>query len=177
MESERPPETLHPGWRLKLPSNINTLISNWECSIPTTPILLKAPDPSKIFVIPPAPNDKPAKGSSNAPARENVLQYLYTNYFSLPNKIPEIHQAAFDNNPQFIAPTETWLSSDISNLEMHIPGYTITRQDFRGWRAGCVFVYHDIFFPPSLLKAASSTTADCPCLVVSISCLESSCKW
>ncbi|KAA3680178.1 uncharacterized protein DEA37_0009933 [Paragonimus westermani] len=72
------------------------------------------------------------------PNEEVALKCVYTNCLSLLNKLPEIRQLVHDTSPHILALTETWLSADISDNELHVPGYSLYRTDSsRGRMGGC----------------------------------------
>ena len=56
---------------------------------------------------------------------ESVVKCLLTNTLSLTNKIREFHQLAHDTNPHLICITETWLTSEIPDGELLIPGLNL----------------------------------------------------
>lgn len=63
------------------------------------------------------------------------LSLLYTNVRSLLPKIDHLRVTAINASPHVICLTETWLSSDISDSEAYIPGYSLFRAD-RNRRGG-----------------------------------------
>ena len=81
---------------------------------------------------------------------ESVLKCLPTNTLSLTNKIPEFHQLAHDTNRHLICITETWLTSEIPDGQLLIPGFNLYRTDSSRGRAGGVGVYASTLLPPPL---------------------------
>ena len=66
------------------------------------------------------------------------------------NKILEFHQLAHDTNPHLICITETWLTSEIPDGELLIPGFNLYRNDSSRGQAGGVRVYASTLLPPPL---------------------------
>ena len=48
---------------------------------------------------------------------------------SIRNKLDELHILVQERRPDIIGITESWLNSDISTAEVHLPGYIVHRQD------------------------------------------------
>ena len=64
------------------------------------------------------------------------------------NKTPFLHDLATSRNCLWLAVTETWLSSNVldSELLVHMPGYSVIRQDRQGRQRGgvCLFLREDL---------------------------------
>lgn len=58
-------------------------------------------------------------------------------------KSPEIRDLAQDNEPQLIAIIETWLTSDIRDSWIAVPGFLAIRHGSSKGRAGAVLLYYD----------------------------------
>ncbi|MES9973438.1 MAG: reverse transcriptase domain-containing protein [Candidatus Thiodiazotropha sp.] len=82
---------------------------------------------------------------------ESVFKCYYTNCLSLCNKIPELRQLVKENNPSLLALTETWLTSDVLDGEILLPGYHVIRADSQRGRNGGIAIYLREDMPPSLL--------------------------
>ena len=80
---------------------------------------------------------------SNLPSnndRDRTLTVMYFNARSLLPKLDELRMLAVDSNPDIICIVETWLSQDITNEEVSIPGYLLHRKD-RNRNGGGVLMY------------------------------------
>ena len=64
------------------------------------------------------------------------------------NKVPFLHDPATNRNCLWLAITETWLNPNIldSDLLIHMPGFTVLRQDRQGRIRGgvCLFLREDL---------------------------------
>jgi len=72
-------------------------------------------------------------GSSN-------ISIMYFNCRSIVPKFDELVCLCLANKPSIVCLTETWLCSDILDSELHIPNYSIVRQD-RNRHGGGVAIY------------------------------------
>ncbi|CAH8649897.1 unnamed protein product [Dicrocoelium dendriticum] len=88
----------------------------------------------------------PSSRTSNI---KNGLRVILANVRTLRNKLDEIPLLIFEQQPDLIAFTETWLSSDISDSEVHVSGYQLLRCDRFGGRSGGGV----IFYTKNYLKA------------------------
>ena len=90
------------------------------------------------------------------------LKCLYTNFLSLPNKLREIKQLAYDKSPCVMAFTETWLTSEYRDSELAIPGFPLIRADSTHGRAGGVVIYllDDLSLPLFYFHLTSQPMAD-----------------
>ncbi|CAI2737970.1 unnamed protein product, partial [Dicrocoelium dendriticum] len=75
----------------------------------------------------------PSSRTSNI---KNGLRVILANVRSLRNKLDEIPLLITEQQPDLMAFTETWLSSDISDSEVHVSGYQLLRCDRFGGRSG-----------------------------------------
>ncbi len=71
-----------------------------------------------------------------APKRYDIPTILSANVRSLPKKVDEIEQIALLNSAGVICITESWLSPDIPDSSISIPGYNLFRKDRIG-TSGC----------------------------------------
>nr|VZI48449.1 unnamed protein product [Spirometra erinaceieuropaei] len=69
------------------------------------------------------------------------LRRLYTNVQSLISKIDELKLCLVDLSPDVLAITETWLSGNISDSQVALPGYQIYRRDREHRQGGGIVVY------------------------------------
>ena len=90
-------------------------------------------------------NSESANALSN-----NVLKILYYNARSLLPKFDELLILADSHNPDVICITESWLSGDIQDSEILIPGYQSLRHD-RNRHGGGVLMYVSHRFTVKLL--------------------------
>ena len=73
-------------------------------------------------------------------SHELVVKCIYTNCLSLLNKTEELRMLAYQSEPHIIALTETWLTEEILDNEVNLPGYSIFRADsLRGKTGGVCF--------------------------------------
>nr|VZI31980.1 unnamed protein product [Spirometra erinaceieuropaei] len=89
------------------------------------------------------------------------LRCLYTNAQSLISKLDELKLCLVELSPDVLAVTETWLSGNISDNEVALPGYQIYRRD-RGHRQGggiVVYVNDGLAVSDNTTKFACSTEA------------------
>ncbi|GAA48818.1 hypothetical protein CLF_102073 [Clonorchis sinensis] len=68
-------------------------------------------------------------GSSPSDAPETVLKRLTTSCLSSINKLRNIKQSAYLEQPSVVALTETWLAPEVSDVEILVSGYSIFRAD------------------------------------------------
>ena len=69
------------------------------------------------------------------------LSILYFNARSLLPKIDELQAVCLSVNPDIICITESWLSSDIEDLEIELPDYSSIRVDRNRHGGGIVIFY------------------------------------
>ncbi|BHF68944.1 hypothetical protein SprV_0301198500 [Sparganum proliferum] len=69
------------------------------------------------------------------------LRCLYTNAQSLLSKLDELKLCLAELSPDVLAVTETWLSGNISDSEIALPGYQIYRRDREHRQGGGIVVY------------------------------------
>nr|VZH90178.1 unnamed protein product [Spirometra erinaceieuropaei] len=69
------------------------------------------------------------------------LRCLYTNAQSLLSKLDELKLCLVELSPDVLAVTETWLSGNISDNEVALPGYQIYRRDREHRQGGGIVVY------------------------------------
>ncbi|MES9974252.1 MAG: reverse transcriptase family protein, partial [Candidatus Thiodiazotropha sp.] len=82
---------------------------------------------------------------------EVALRCLYTNCLSIYNKMSELQQLVHDNTPNLLALSETWLTKEIEDGEINLPGYSVLRSDCTRGRAGGVALYYKQSMPAPLL--------------------------
>ena len=82
---------------------------------------------------------------------KRVLKCVSCNCLSPTNKILELRQLVSDQKPNILTLTETWLSDNVSDGEISIPGFSLIRQDSSRGRAGGVIVYFDASLPPPVI--------------------------
>ena len=87
---------------------------------------------------------------------ESVFTCYYTNCMSLYNKMAELRQLVVDSDPHIVALTESWLTADILDGEISLPGYNIFRGDSNRGRSGGVTVYLRDNMPPSHVVQVNS---------------------
>ena len=99
---------------------------------------------------PPGHNTHPnvEENTLQTPHRSCNLCVLQFNARSLLPKMPEVIHLASQKNPDIIAVTETWLSSQIPNGAIHINGYNLTVQTDRqnNKRGGGTAIYVRLAF-------------------------------
>ena len=64
------------------------------------------------------------------------IRVTFANVRSIRSKIDDLSQLIKASYPDLIALAETWLSSDILDSEISIPGYSLARADRLGNRLG-----------------------------------------
>ncbi|BHF66482.1 hypothetical protein SprV_0200949900 [Sparganum proliferum] len=69
------------------------------------------------------------------------LRCLYTNAQSLISKLDELKLCLAELSPDVLAVTETWLSGNINDSEIALPGYQIYRRDREHRQGGAIVVY------------------------------------
>ncbi|KAF4530864.1 hypothetical protein B566_EDAN018898 [Ephemera danica] len=75
---------------------------------------------------------------------------LYTNALSLKNKLTELQQLIVVKKPHIIAIVETWLTVDICDQEVHLPGYILYRKDRCTGSGGGIAAYVEVDLNASL---------------------------
>ena len=105
--------------------------------------------------------DKPGRAVNYSVLRKVKHQKSYdipvilsTNVRELANKVDEIQQIAELNSISAICITETWLSSDVLDSCVSIPGYNLFRKD-RITTGGGVCIYLDHKVPCKLLESCN----------------------
>ena len=91
------------------------------------------------------------------PKRYDIPTILSANVRSLPKKVDEIEQIALLNSVGAICITETWLSPEIPDSSISIPGYNLFRRDRIEAPGGGVCVYVDQNIPCKLLEFNDQT--------------------
>ena len=71
---------------------------------------------------------------------KQYLSILYFNARSIIPKCDELRIICEAHKPDVVCITESWLSSDINNAELHISGYQIVRRD-KNRHGGGVLMY------------------------------------
>ncbi|KER19482.1 hypothetical protein T265_11762 [Opisthorchis viverrini] len=105
---------------------------------------------------------------SEEEAAETVLKCLYTDCLSHFNKLCDANQSACLDKPSIIAPTETWLTPDVSDAEVSIDGYSILRADSKRGRAGGVALYLHAALPIPIVLSDTIPAPFCDALWVQI---------
>ena len=73
------------------------------------------------------------------------FKILYCNARSLIPKIDALHAEVILENPDIICIVETWLSDEVNDTEIQIPGYSIIRKDRNRHGGGvCVYISHAV---------------------------------
>ena len=85
----------------------------------------------------------PLVTNKNPPKSYDIPTILSTNVRSLPKKIDELQQIAELNYASVICITESWLSPNIPDHCVSIPGFNLFRKDRIGSSGGGVCVYLD----------------------------------
>ena len=85
----------------------------------------------------------PLVTNKNPPKSYDIPTILSTNIRSLPKKIDELQQIAELNSATVICITESWLSPDIPDQCVSIPGFNLFHRDSVGSSGGGVCVYLD----------------------------------
>lgn len=90
-----------------------------------------------------SPSLPPSTRTSELPLLidETVIKCLYTNCASLYNKTSELIDLVSLTSPDLIFITETWLTPDIDDSEVSIPGYVLFRSDSCRGRMGGVCIF------------------------------------
>ena len=81
-----------------------------------------------------------ASSETTIPSRGNQLSIVYYNARSLVPKFDELCASIETYKPDIVCIVETWLSKDISDNELGIPGFTLHRKD-RHRHGGGVLIY------------------------------------
>ena len=89
---------------------------------------------------------------------------MYFNCQSIVPKFDELVCLCLANKPSIVCLTETWLCSDILDSELHIPNYSIVRQD-RNRHGGGVAIYVNNALSFKVLLCGSS---DLELIVISL---------
>ena len=80
-----------------------------------------------------------------SPALKHPITLLYYNARSLYPKLDSLKAECLLHKPYIVCITETWLSDDISNHELHIPGYCVVRLDRSRHGGGVLMYISDLF--------------------------------
>ena len=67
--------------------------------------------------------------------------YISTNVRKLDNKLDEIHEVSIQNNAKVICITETWLTTQVPDYIIAMPGYNVFRKDRTHAAGGGVYMY------------------------------------
>ena len=94
----------------------------------------------------------------------NSISIMYFNCRSIVPKFDELVCLCSANKPSIVCLTETWLCSDILDSELHIPNYTIVRQD-RNRHGGGVAIYINNAFS---FKVLLSGPSDLELIIISL---------
>ena len=86
---------------------------------------------------------------------------IYLNARSILPKIDELRVLCVSNSYDVICIVESWLSSDIDNIELSIPGFTIFRRD-RSRHGGGIIVFVRNSLPCTVLPFESPTLLHTP---------------
>ncbi|GAA54653.1 hypothetical protein CLF_104618 [Clonorchis sinensis] len=103
-------------------------------------------------------------GSSPSEAAETVLKCLSANCLSLFNKLCDIKQSVCLEQPSIITLTETWLTSNVSDAELSLDGYSIFRADSKRGRAGGVALYLHAALPIPIVLSDTTPAPFCNAL-------------
>jgi hypothetical protein len=110
-------------------------------------------------VCPPPPNTLvPQHHEAHSPhlssiaqvTNEVALRCIFTNCASISNKLPELTDLAAHISPHLILLTETWLTSDVPDSEIDLPGYVLHRFDSTRGRTGGVCLFATNTLPLSV---------------------------
>jgi hypothetical protein len=106
--------------------------------------------------------------SSTVFAYQNLIHLeqfhcLYTNVQGLRSKLEELRHMHSHCNYDLIALTETWLSSDVTDAEIKLPGMEVIRNDRANRTGGGVAIYHRSDLQFERLDIANSSTPDILC--------------
>ena len=80
-----------------------------------------------------------------ATKQQKNFKIVNLNFQSVVNKVPEFHCMIETEKPDIVIGTESWLSPDIFNGEIFLPGYTVYRADrksrglYYGSRRHCLY--------------------------------------
>jgi hypothetical protein len=97
------------------------------------------------------------------------MSFFYTNIQSLPNKLDELKIDILRSPPDIIALTETWLTEEIKDVEINIPGYQIFRRDRKiTKRGGGVLLYINENIPTMQITPRISSELKLELLIVHI---------
>lgn len=96
----------------------------------------------------------------NHPKSYDIPTILSSNVRSLAKKVDEIQQIAEFNSAGIICITESWLSPEIPDASVSIPGYNLFRNDRTGTSGGGVCVYLDHKVPCKLLKSCDQVEVE-----------------
>ena len=102
----------------------------------------------------------PLVTNKNPPKSYDVPTILSTNIRSLPKKIDELQQIAELNSASVICITESWLSPDIPDHCVSIPGFNLFRRDRIGSSGGGVCVYLDQKIPCNRLDSCDQSDVE-----------------
>ena len=113
----------------------------------------KTRNPNNLISIPLVTNKNP-------PKPYDIPTILSTNVRSLPKKIDELQQIAELNSASVICITESWLSPDIPDHCVSIPGFNLFRRDRIGSSGGGVCVYLDHEIPCNRLDSCDQSDVE-----------------
>ena len=82
-----------------------------------------------------------------------ISSIISANVRSIAKKLDELHQLALYNNVGMICITETWLTSNIPDSSVSIPGFNLFRKDRVATFGGGVCVYLDQRIPCKILHS------------------------
>ena len=102
----------------------------------------------------------PLVTNKNPPKSYDIPTILSTNIRSLPKKIDELQQIAELNSASVICITESWLSPDIPDHCVSIPGFNLFRRDRIVSSGGEVCVYLDQKIPCNRLDSCDQSDVE-----------------
>ena len=91
-------------------------------------------------------------GSNSTCNNISNLNILYFNARSLLPKIDELRLTCETTKPDVVSIVKTWLASDISDNEIAIPGYNVTRLDRNRHGGGLLFYTKSCLYSQVLLQ-------------------------
>nr|VZI04138.1 unnamed protein product [Spirometra erinaceieuropaei] len=89
------------------------------------------------------------------------LIFMYTNAQSVLSKLDELRIHTYDLHPDVISITETWLSEQVDDRELMLPGFQLFRRDRENRRGGGIvtFVKHGLHVSEKTAQLTCSTEA------------------
>ena len=81
------------------------------------------------------------KESHTSTFTRKKLKCIFTNARSIMNKVDELHCIIEEEKPDLVSIVETWLTDNIFNAEIQIPGYQTTRLDRKTGAHGGILLY------------------------------------